>query len=70
MKISLQAARVNAGLTQEEMARKLGVSSRTINKWENSPGKLKPFIIFSYASVCGISEDDIFLPNQFAKSET
>lgn len=69
MKVSLQAARVNAGLTQDEMAKKLGVSSRTIIKWESSPGKLKPFIILSYASVCGITVDDIFLPEQFAKSE-
>lgn len=33
-KISLEAARVNAGLTQKELAEKLGVSNTTIVNWE------------------------------------
>ena len=34
-KITLRAARVNAGLKQEEAAKKIGVNLRTIQKWEN-----------------------------------
>lgn len=34
-KFTLKAARVNAGLTQKEAAKKLGVSNRTLSKWEN-----------------------------------
>ena len=34
-KITLKAARVNAGLTQKELAEKIGKSETTIVKWEN-----------------------------------
>lgn len=34
LKISLAAARTNAGYTQKEVAEKLGVSNRTIIAWE------------------------------------
>lgn len=40
MKVSLEACRVNAGLSQKEMADKLGVSAATIWNWEN--GKTEP----------------------------
>lgn len=33
-KITLKAARVNAGLTQKELAKKIGKSETTIVKWE------------------------------------
>lgn len=34
-RISLAAARVNAGLTQKEAAESIGVSNVTLVKWEN-----------------------------------
>lgn len=34
-KITLKAVRVNAGLTQKELAEKIGKSETTIVKWEN-----------------------------------
>ena len=34
IKITLAAARVNAGLSQGEAAKKLNVSNKTINNWE------------------------------------
>lgn len=39
-KISLKAARVNAGLTQEEAAKMIGVYSGTVSNWEK--GKTFP----------------------------
>lgn len=39
-KISLKAARVNAGLSQKEAADKLGISNKTLCSWEN--GKTFP----------------------------
>lgn len=39
-KISLKAARVNAGLSQKEAANKLGISNKTLCSWEN--GKTFP----------------------------
>ena len=35
-KITIRAARVNAGLTQDQMAEQLGVSLTTLNAWEEA----------------------------------
>ena len=35
MKITLGAARVNAGLTQKEVANIMKVSNKTVGNWEN-----------------------------------
>ncbi len=61
-KISLAAARVNAGLTQKEIAGIMGVSNATIVKWET--GKIKPKLaqLEMFCRLCGISSDYIFLP--------
>lgn len=42
IQISLAAARVNAGMTQEDAARKMHVSKQTIVNWEK--GKSEPTI--------------------------
>lgn len=34
-KITLKAARVNAGYTQKEAAKELGISNKTLWSWEN-----------------------------------
>jgi len=34
-RITLKAARINAGLTQKEAAKRLGVSNKTLGSWEN-----------------------------------
>ena len=39
-KISIKAARVNAGLTQEKAARQLGISPDTLARYEKDSGKL------------------------------
>lgn len=64
LQISLAAARVNAGLNQEEVAKKMRVSKNTIVNWEK--GKIVP----SFASIqalsvlYNISVDNIFLPKK------
>lgn len=40
MKITLRAARVNAGLDQADVARELGVNIATVSSWET--GKTQP----------------------------
>lgn len=40
MKISLKAARVNAGLSQKQVGKELKVSNKTVCSWEN--GKTFP----------------------------
>ena len=69
MKIKLNAARVNAGLTQEDVAKRLGKSKNTIVSWEK--GKSSPDIETgkALAKLYGVSVNDlIFLPNDCALS--
>lgn len=66
MKISLKAARVNAGLTQSDVARYLKKNKQTIVNWET--GKT-PIDMGNFTALCGlykISKDFIFLPKRFA----
>lgn len=60
-KITLQAARTNARLTQAQMADKMGVSLQTIQRWEakNNIPKLADFKHF--CEICHAPEDIIFL---------
>lgn len=39
-KISIRAARVNAGMTQEEAARRLGITPNTLASYEKDSDKL------------------------------
>lgn len=69
MKLTLKAARVNVGLTQEDVARILKKSKNTIVNYEN--GKSSPDIETgkALASLYGLSVNDlIFLPNHCALS--
>lgn len=71
MKITLKAARVNRGLTQEDVAKELKKSKTTIVNWEN--GKSTPDIETgkALAALFGCSVDDlIFLHNHCALSTT
>lgn len=62
MAISLKAARVNAGLTQKEIAKLLGVAPVTYWKWET--GRVEPrFSQYQQiCKVCGVENEDIFIP--------
>ena len=42
IQISLKAARVNAGLTLLEAAKKLGIGKDRLMRWEKNPGKVLP----------------------------
>ena len=67
--ITLKAARVNSGLTQEEMASKLGVSREALIKWEAGKVTIKPHHLMVYAQVTGFSVDDFILPEKSTLSE-
>ena len=68
-KISLAAARVNAGLTQEKMAEKLGVSRQTYHAWESGKSEMKVAYFLAFCHITGFTTDDIFLPEEFTDSE-
>lgn len=62
IQISLAAARVNAGYTQEGVAKKMGISKQTIVNWEK--GKIIPGIpeMDMLSRLYQIPQDNIFLP--------
>ena len=67
-KITLRAARVNAGYTQDELAEKLKVSRATVNAWECGRADLKPHHLYAFCYATGVSEDDILLPVKSTES--
>lgn len=63
LKISIKAARVNAGLTIAESAKKLGIAKSTLVAWEKNPEKISAVNQDKISRVYGISTDNIiFLP--------
>ncbi len=62
LQITLAAARVNAGMTQDDVAKRLQVSKQTIINWEK--GRTIPGIpeVESLARIYGIPQENIFLP--------
>lgn len=62
IKISMAAARVNAGLKQKELAAKCGVSESTVINWEK--GKSTPHIkrLPKLEKAYGISLDYVKIP--------
>jgi DNA-binding XRE family transcriptional regulator len=62
IQISLAAARVNAGLTQEDVAKKMKVTKQTIVNWEKGRTELKPAEFYMMCDMYGIPKDYIFLP--------
>lgn len=69
MKITLKAARVNAGLTQNAVIKLLGMSKTTLSNYET--GRTSPDIETgkALAALYGVSVNDIiFLPSNRALS--
>lgn len=54
MKLTLKQARVGAGLTQEQMAEKLGVSTVTYNSYERNPSKMQVQKLVKFSQATGI----------------
>ncbi len=63
LQISLAAARVNAKLTQEDVARKMQVSKQTIVNWENGKVIPKPAQFNMMCEIYSMPRDYIFLPS-------
>jgi DNA-binding XRE family transcriptional regulator len=62
-RISMEAARVNARMTQKELAKRLGISTFTIRNWEN--GVTSPTIekFNAFCETVGVSPTHISLRN-------
>ena len=55
----LAALRKDAGMTQQETADRLGVSNKTISKWESGGGFPDIAILPALAELYGVTADDI-----------
>lgn len=63
-RISLEAARVNAKLTQKELAEELGISNVTVVNWEK--GVTEPTLsqLRKISQLSGIPMDFIYVPDE------
>ena len=61
LRISMAAARVNAGLTQDEMAKRMKLTKQTIVNWEKGRVKPKPAQFEMFCRICKLPQDNIFL---------
>lgn len=66
--ITLKAARVNAGMTQQVAAEKLEVSLSTLKNWENGITFPNQPNIMRLCDLYGVTYDDIFFASKLAKS--
>ena len=60
LQISLAAARVNAGLTQKEVAQKLKISKNTLISWEKGNTEPKASQSYTLSKLYNIPLDNIF----------
>ena len=64
LKISLKAARVNAGLSQKDASKALNVSNKTLHSWEIGASSPSAKYIDAICDLYKMSYDDIkFIPN-------
>lgn len=63
IKMSMRAARVNAGLTQTDIAKAVGVNVSTVVSWEK--GYSIPFAdkFKRFCEMCNVPMDSVLLPN-------
>lgn len=66
MRISLKAARVNAGMSQAAVAHAIGRSKDTISNWETGRTKIPAEDFMALCSLYSATKDDIFLPGESA----
>lgn len=64
LKISLAAARVNAGLTQDDVAKVLKVGKQTIVSWEKGKSEPKMSQSRQLSELYNMPLDYIFLPEK------
>jgi transcriptional regulator with XRE-family HTH domain len=63
VQLTLEALRVNAGFTQQDVADRLGVSRFTVMKWESGEVKPKELVIYALAKLYDVDIDVIKVPS-------
>lgn len=62
--LSIKAARVEKGYSQEALAQKLGISKRTLVAWENGEVAIKPVSMYALAYVLNYNIDELRVPSK------
>jgi len=62
LKISMKAARVNAGLTQKQMGELLNRNNNTVMAWERGHKIPRADEFQKYCEICGVETSDVLLP--------
>lgn len=60
IKFSLKQARNYCGLSQEEMAKKLGVTLKTYYLYENYQSEMRYSTAVKFSEITGVDQDNIF----------
>lgn len=61
MKLTLKAARVNANLSQAESAKRIGVNTLTVARWEAGKNEIPVAKFRKLCELYGCREEDIVL---------
>ena len=69
LKISLKAARVNAGMTQDDVAKEIRKTKRTIVNWETGKREIDRANFEALCRLYKVTVDDIILPSTFTFRE-
>lgn len=67
--VTLEAARVNVGMTQIDAAKACGVTRETIGNWERGVTQPSNVQLLGLSQIYGIPVQYIFLPTQFPKEK-
>lgn len=67
IQISLAAARVNAGMTQDEVADAMNVSKNTVVNWEKGRTELKPHELAYLSKLYKLAEEYFYVPTVTTK---
>lgn len=59
MEITIRAARINAGYTQEQAARELGINRTTLIDWERGKRQIKAKWLLKLCDLYGVAESQI-----------
>lgn len=68
--ITLEAARKNAGYTQKEVAKMIGVYNQTVSKYEKDSSRIPFDLMEKLCTLYDVSKDDIFFGKKYEKNST
>lgn len=61
-KLTMKAIRINANLTQQELADAMGVSRSSVIAWETGKTKISTVCLMAFCYVTNTHIDDVYLP--------